>query len=154
CYIFLSDEFGNGLATRLCEAKRRGLECRVLYDPLGSVGSKKEFFEEMCGKGVDFRPYRPAWTALGSGKLAPRDHGRIFLLDDVAYAGGAAWALPWAPKEQGGQGWHDVNVRVTGPVVGDFEALFRQRWGEAAGTEPQDFDTKAKYDDLRLVGDT
>src|SRR5262245_24104084 len=98
CYIFLSDDFGSGLATRLCEAKRRGLDCRVLYDPLGSHTSRKGFFEEMCGKGVDFRPYRPAWTALGSGRLAPRDHGRIFLFDDIAYTGGAAWALPWAPK--------------------------------------------------------
>jgi cardiolipin synthase len=157
CYIYSSDEFGSAFADRLCKAKRRGVTVRVLYDPLGSQKSEREFFERMCGLGVEFRPYRPAWVSLGSAKLAPRDHGRIFLVDDLAATtGGAAWAKPWAPADQGGDGWHDINVRCAGPVVADFATLFEQRWREAEGKgkPPADFDTGGKYPDLRLVGDT
>jgi phosphatidylserine/phosphatidylglycerophosphate/cardiolipin synthase-like enzyme len=104
----------------------------------------------MCGKGVDFRPYRPLWKTLGSGKLAPRDHGRIFLVDQIAVTGGAAWAKPWAPKDRGGEGWQDINIRIEGPVVADFAELFEQRWREAEGkgAQPKDFDTGKKYDEL------
>ena len=157
CYIYSSDEFGSSFAERLCTAQQRGVKVRVLYDPLGSQKSEREFFERMSGKGVDFRPYRPAWVSLGSGKLAPRDHGRIFLVDDrAAYTGGAAWAKQWAPPDQGGDGWQDINIRCEGPVVADFARLFQQRWQEAEGKgqPPRDFDTGDKYPDLRLVGDT
>jgi cardiolipin synthase len=157
CYIFSSDEFGHAFAERLCKAKERGVRVRVLYDPLGSQKAEEKFFEKMCARGVEFRPYRPAWVALGSGKLAPRDHGRIFLVDDTAaYTGGAAWAKQWAPPDQGGDGWHDINIRCAGPVVADFADLFEQRWREAEGKgkAPADFDTEDRYPDLRLVGDT
>jgi len=156
CYIFSSDEFGKDFAERMCKAKGRGVKTRALYDPLGSQKAEEKFFEEMCGKGVDFRPYRPLWKTLGSGKLAPRDHGRIFLVDQIAVTGGAAWAKPWAPKDRGGEGWQDINIRIEGPVVADFAELFEQRWREAEGkgAQPKDFDTGKKYDELRLVGDT
>jgi len=153
CYIFSSDEFGKDFAERMCKAKGRGVKTRALYDPLGSQKAEEKFFEEMCGKGVDFRPYRPLWKTLGSGKLAPRDHGRIFLVDQIAVTGGAAWAKPWAPKDRGGEGWQDINIRIEGPVVADFAELFEQRWREAEGkgAQPKDFDTGKKYDELRLV---
>jgi cardiolipin synthase len=156
-YIYASDEFGSTFAERLCKARQRGVRVRVLYDPLGSQKAEASFFETMCGRGVEFRPYRPAWVSLGSGKLAPRDHGRIFLVDNVAATtGGAAWAKQWAPSDQGGDGWHDINIRCAGPVVDDFARLFEQRWDEAEGKgkAPRDFDTRDKYPDLRLVGDT
>jgi cardiolipin synthase A/B len=156
-YIFASDDFGRSFAERLCGAVERGVDARVLYDPLGSQKAEPTFFEEMCGRGVKFRPYRPLWVSLGSLKLAPRDHGRIFLVDETAaYTGGAAWAKQWAPHGLGGDGWHDINIRVAGPVVADFAALFEQRWGEADGKghPPRDFDTGSRHADLRLVGDT
>jgi cardiolipin synthase len=158
CYIFSSDEHGSNFADRLCAARERNVRTRVLYDPLGSQKAEEKFFERMCEKGVEFRAYRPLWPALGRGKLAPRDHSRIFLVDDVAVTGGAAWAKQWAPKDRGGEGWHDINIRVKGPVIADFAALFEQRWREAdcdgKASEPRDFDTRDRHRDLRMVGDT
>ena len=156
CYIFASDRFGSRFADALCQARERKVRTRVLYDPLGSQKSEETFFESMCARGVEFRPYRPMWTALGSGRLAPRDHSRIFLVDDVAVTGGAAWAKQWAPKEHGGDGWHDINIRIEGPVIADFAELFEQRWREAEGKggAPHDYDTTNRYPDLRMVGDT
>ncbi len=154
CYIFASDEFGQEFAERLCKAVERGLDVRVLYDPLGSQKSEVEFFERMCARGIKVQPYRPAWPALMKGKLAPRDHARIFLADDVAWTGGAAWAKQWAPKDKGGEGWHDINIRIEGPVVTDFAKLFEQRWTEAPAKQaPEDYDTGDRYPDLRMCAD-
>jgi cardiolipin synthase len=155
CYIYRSDELGAGFAERLAAAAARGLDVRLLYDPLGSQETEDAFFEGLRPRGIANRPYRPAWPALMRGNLAPRDHSRIFLVDDVAFTGGAAWGKAWAPKDAGGEGWHDINVRVTGPVVADFAEIFELRWREAeAHSDPQDYDTGDRYPDVRLIGDT
>jgi cardiolipin synthase A/B len=155
CYIYRNDDHGSGFAERLAAAAARGLDVRLLYDPLGSQHTDPEFFESICQRGVSCRPYRPHWPELMRGRISPRNHSRSFIADDAAVTGGAAFGKAWAPKEAGGEGWHDINVRVTGPVVVDFATLFEMRWREAEGDiDPGDFDTGDRYPDLRLVGDT
>lgn len=63
--------------------------------------------------------------------------------EDVAYIGGIDLAhsrrddaehfgdeqtQPFASAYGGSPAWHDVQVRVCGPAVGDIEAVFRERW--------------------------
>jgi cardiolipin synthase len=155
CYIVRDDKLGQWLARLLADAAGRGLDVRLIYDPLGSHKTEAAHFEDLRAKGVGATPY---WANPKVPGLAPfpRDHGRVIVIDDAAYGGGAAWADEWLPKERGGEGWHDVCVRVEGPVVEDFAALFEQRWGEAMGDHGDccDYDTAGRYPDLRLVGDT
>lgn len=156
CYIFIDDRLGRMLGEALVRAAEQGAEARIIYDPLGSQLADAAYFDELRAKGVDVRAYRPASTMPGPGSLFPRDHSRIMVADDVAFTGGAAWADQWLPKEWGGEGWHDVCVRVEGPVVADFVSVFEQRWLEASGeaATPRDIDTRDAYPDLRLVADT
>jgi len=67
--------------------------------------------------------------------------------DDVAYLGGIDLAhsrrdddahfgdpqtQPFAGRYGESPAWHDVQVRVRGPAVGDVEAVFRERWEDPA----------------------
>jgi cardiolipin synthase A/B len=155
-YIFSDDSFGQQVADMLAGAAARGVATYVLYDPLGSQKSDAKFFEQMRERGLFVRAYRPLDVATAEGGLFPRDHARNIVIDGAAYTGGAAWAKPWLPKHRGGDGWHEVCVRVEGPVVESFAKLFGQRWVEAdggAGTLA-DLCTFDMFDDLELVGDT
>lgn len=156
CYIFIDDKLGRMLGEALVKAVEQGASARVIYDPLGSQLANVEYFEELRRKGVEVRPYRPAGAMPGPGSIFPRDHSRIMVIDDAAYTGGAAWSDPWLPKAWGGDGWHDVCVRIEGPCVDDFVGIFEQRWLEASGEveTPRDIDTRETYPDLRLVADT
>ncbi len=153
-YIYRDDKLGRRFGDALAHAVQRGVPARLLYDPLGSEKTNPAFFDELRSRGIDVRPYRPA--DFTSGSKWPRDHGRVIVIDECAYTGGAAWGDEWLPREHGGLGWHDVCLRVVGPCVQDFAHLFEQRWREASYEigNPLDFATDNKYPDLELVGDT
>jgi len=155
-YICAGDELGCRLGDALAEAAKRGLDVRLLYDPLGSQKTEQRHFDELSERGVGARAYRPKELVAASGAPFPRDHSRIMVVDDHGYTGGAAWADPWLPKEAGGDGWHDVCLRVRGPAVEDFAEFFERRWCEGAKPEatPCDLCTGDKYSDLELVADT
>ena len=155
-YIFADDKMGRLVSDALAAAAQRGVTVRLLFDPLGSQKTSKEFFERLRRRGVAACAYREP-TPLWIGKHDfPRDHSRVMVVDDHAFTGGAAWAEPWLPKDRGGQGWHDVCVQVRGPCVQDFADLFARRWNEADGDPDQvaDFGTGDRYPELELVADT
>jgi cardiolipin synthase len=156
CYIVNSDVLGRLLGIALVKAAQRGVRTRLLFDPIGSEKADPAFFDELRANGVEVRAYRNNLKGLlGRGRTLTRDHGRIMVVDDCAYTGGAAWGDQWLPAEKGGHGWHDVCHRVEGPVVQDFAELFSRRWDEATGEAcPCNYDTEDRFPDVRLVSDT
>lgn len=155
CYIVRDDRFGTWLVDRLAEAAGRGVEAKLLYDPLGSEETAPAFFAEAARRGIDVRPYRGPQVVLSSGAPFPRDHGRIFVVDDAAWTGGIAFRDEWLPARRGGEGWHDVSLQVAwGPVVEDFEHVFQTRWREAVGDDvPCDVHTGDRHRDVQLIAD-
>lgn len=68
-------------------------------------------------------------------------HEKVLVIDDeVAFVGGLditdagsdRWDTP-SHRPRPGEGWHDVALRVSGPVVADLGHHFAQRWHEVAG---------------------
>lgn len=154
-YIYRDDTLGRLFAEALVRAAARGVPVRLLYDPLGSQKTDVRFFDGLRAQGVEVRAYRPTRVVLRAASYGPRDHSRNVVIDHTAYTGGAAWGDEWLPKHRGGKGWHDVCLRVQGPVVEDFARAFDQRWREALGEElvPRDYRTGDRYPDLELVCD-
>jgi cardiolipin synthase len=154
-YIYRDDRLGRAFGDALARAVARGVSVRLLYDPLGSQKTDPAFFDSLRGCGLDVRPYRPRDVVVRTMSYGPRDHSRIIVVDGAAYTGGAAWGDEWLPAHRGGKGWHDVCLRVEGPVVEDFLGVFDARWREAVGeiAEPGDYATNDKYPDLEFVCD-
>jgi cardiolipin synthase len=155
-YIFRSDRLARALAASLAQAARRGADVRLLYDPMGCNETDPAIFRWLEARGVSVRAYRDKQVAFDTGAWFPRDHARLVVIDDVAYTGGAAWGDEWLPRELGGQGWHDVCLRVAGPCVDDFRIAFERRWSEACGeiVVPTSYATGTRYPDLEFVNDT
>lgn len=152
-YIYRNDKLGVAIGERLARAAERGLDVRLLYDPLGSQETSAKIFDALAARRVRVRPYRlPGRHTI---RPFPRDHGRVIVVDDQAWTGGAAWGEEWLPVHRGGGGWWDVCAQVlSGPVVSDFAKLFEMRWNEAeGGEEPCDYETGDKYPDVALVAD-
>lgn len=154
-YILSHDRMGQWLVEQLLAAMRRGVDVRLLYDPLGSQETDPQFFERLRREGLTMRAYRGPSVVLSTAAPFPRDHGRVFLVDDQAWTGGMAFRDWWLPVDRGGDGWHDVAVQVAwGPVVEDFARVFETRWREALGEgTPGDVETHDAYSDLELVAD-
>ncbi|WP_437972984.1 phosphatidylserine/phosphatidylglycerophosphate/cardiolipin synthase family protein [Sorangium sp. So ce295] len=154
-YIYRNDLMGRRFADAFASAARRGVDVRLLYDALGSHTTPAAFFEDMRARGIRARAYRPLSAVLRGGALFPREHSRIVVIDGAGYVGGAAWADEWLPRDEGGDGWHEVCSRVMGPCVTDMARAFECRWmlaNEAAG---RSFDcwTGGVYDDVEFITD-
>ena len=145
-FIFSDDKLGRSFAKLLAEKSRQGVEVRVLYDSIGSWAADDEVFKLMRDAGVEVQAFQPldSVDVVLSGRINQRDHRKILIVDGrVAFVGGINISGTYnmgsslkPGKEQGlADGWRDTQVRISGPVVQQFQALFFATWAQAAGQQ-------------------
>jgi cardiolipin synthase A/B len=159
-YTFQDDELGAHIADLLLERAGQGVEVNVLYDSVGCIGTDPAFFERLRAAGirtVEFNPVSPA-SARGAWRVEHRDHRKLLIVDNrIAFTGGInisteysgsmsgsgrfRWASSASWSASAGKGdkrageppWRDTQVRIEGPVVTEFQKLFRQTWEKQHG---------------------
>lgn len=143
-YIFADDAIGHEFRELLQERRRAGIEVRLLYDAVGSSATSGTFFDGLRAAGAEvlaFRPLDPVRTPL-PWKINNRDHRKLLVVDGrSAFTGGInisgayADASTTSPGPEQGleEGWRDTHVRIEGPVVAQFQALFLASWTRAGG---------------------
>lgn len=136
-FIFAGDATGRRFASALGAAARRGVEVRVLYDPVGTMMVKGGSIAKcLRAEGVTPRAFRPVspfapWTWP---RLRHRDHRKTLVVDgQTAVVGGLCISDNWAAHADGGRNWRDTALMVTGELVHDVGAAFEAMWRRAAG---------------------
>jgi cardiolipin synthase len=134
-FIFAGDPTGLRFAESLAAAAKRGVEVRVLYDPVGTALVRGGSIARVLRRdGVDVRPFRPLsplapWSWL---RLRHRDHRKTLTVDgELTVVGGLCISDNWAASESGGCGWRDTALLVGGPVAGEVERAFEALWRRA-----------------------
>lgn len=160
-YIFSDDEFGRKFANLLIRKRREGVVVRVIYDAVGSIDTKTEFFEELQLAGVDvieFQPLNPLKTMFW--KMHNRDHRKIIVIDGlVAFTGGMNISNAYSsgsstkPGPESGleEGWRDTHMQIEGPAVEQFQKMFLNTWSALGGKLPED--RSSYYPTLVAQGD-
>lgn len=127
-YMFVDDAVGRLFGRALVEAAQRGVKVTVIYDWLGSWGSRRSFFRKLREGGVDVRPFNPLSFTAGLRRFIRRDHRKLLIIDgQVGFVGGVNIAAFWAPAGEG-DGWRDDVIRLEGPAVRQLERCFRATW--------------------------
>lgn len=159
-YILRDDELGMRFVEALIERAQAGVEVLLMFDYWGSDVSE-ETLADLRSARVKLLVFRP-WRYLGSlsrawSKVKRRNHRKSLVVDGhVAFTGGLNISNDYAAVVDGGAGWRDTHVRITGPEAHTLERLFLGTWLEHKG--PQ-FDT-ARFrrnlsvgcTELRIVG--
>jgi cardiolipin synthase len=130
-YIFQPDEAGRQFAEAMIEAAQRGVEVRLLIDAWGSkLGDLQDRLEKA---GVKWRKYRPI-RVISIYKVGKRTHRKILVVDGrVAFTGGLGISKQWLGNARNPNEWRDTQVRVTGPVVDQMQAIFAEDWTYTTG---------------------
>jgi len=127
-YWFGSDRTGRRFATALIERARAGVVVRVTYDAIGSLEAGDAMFDEMRAAGVEvheFNPIAPWRARFRFARINQRDHRKLLVVDGWrAITGGFNLGDPWAPKEEGGQGWRDDGIEIVGSAAVELRHLF------------------------------
>jgi len=140
-FILEDDKIGRQLAEQLILAKQRGLSIRILIDAVGSFNLPADFVGRLTGHGIELRKFHPVDPAEDPRiwRFNNRDHRKILVIDGrVAYTGGinisgvyskGSLTVP-RKKTRGNIAWRDTHVRVTGPVVHQFQKNFLEMWNK------------------------
>ena len=127
-YIIESDEVTRQLFDALEEAKKRGVEVRILYDSLGSIWLKRIFLHSLIKAGAKVAGFLPLSFLPQRINFNFRNHRKILVIDGrVAFTGGTNIGRKYLGRRFDQQ-WHDYSVRVTGPTCLQLEDVFAKDW--------------------------
>ncbi|HEY7114711.1 MAG TPA: phospholipase D-like domain-containing protein [Thermoanaerobaculia bacterium] len=130
-YIFQPDDAGRQFADAMIVAARRGVEVRLLVDAWGS--KLRSLGEELKAAGVTVRKYRPL-RLFSIYKVGKRTHRKLLVVDGkIGYTGGLGIDDRWLGDARNPKEWRDTQVRVTGPVVDQMQAIFAEDWTYTTG---------------------
>lgn len=107
----------------------QGVECRVLYDDMGSFGTlPSSYAKELEKQGIKSVPFNRITPVLGS-IMNHRDHRKILVIDGkVAFSGGINLADEYINRIERFGYWKDNVIRIKGEAVWSYTVLFLTNW--------------------------
>lgn len=129
----------------LAERVKAGVEVRVFYDDMGSLGFiNTDFVKRTEEYGIQCRVFNPFAPGLNLF-LNNRDHRKITVIDGkVGYTGGYNLANEYFHKTEPFGFWKDTGVRLEGDAVQSLTVTFLEMWNAISGADKDDKDFK-KY---------
>ncbi len=138
-FIIAYGKMWNQIHTILREKIREGVEVRVMYDDIGTLGRvKTDFFKTLEKEGircVKFNPFRPIMSGIHNN----RDHRKITVIDGViGYTGGINIADEYINATHPYGHWKDSAIKICGSAVVNFTAMFLEMF-DSATSEISDY---------------
>ncbi len=153
-FVLDNDAIGYKFADALIAKQREGVQVNLIYDSVGTLYTPQHFFDRMRANGinlVEFNPIKPSEVSQLL-KLNQRDHRKLLIVDgEVAFVGGVNISSVYSEGSSTGAyisqrgdpdddhvfsgpiPWRDTHIRLTGPVVNDFQRMFLATWENQKG---------------------
>lgn len=156
-FIIEDDEIGHEFAIHLMAKQRCGVQVNLIYDSVGSISTPAAFFEGLKESGInvlEFNPINPA-NVRKNWNLNERDHRKLLIVDGkTAFVGGINISSVYSKGSFGGSKnrlpkkptktdaaksktdstpWRDTHLKLSGPVVAEFQKMFISTWQQQRG---------------------
>lgn len=124
------------LKSALAERAAAGVEVRLFYDDVGSVGFiNKDFIKRMEAVGIQCRVFNPMIPFLNVF-MNNRDHRKITIIDGkVGFTGGYNLADEYFNITHPYGHWKDSGVKLTGDAVKSLTVMFLRMWNTIKETD-------------------
>jgi cardiolipin synthase len=133
-YLWRGDQTGLKFLSLLTETARRGVKVRLLLDGVGSFGLRRNQLNEFRAAGGEFAWFQGLDPKRGRFVLNLRDHRKLQIIDNaVAFVGGMNIGREYEGLDPRFGAWRDVQVEVTGAIVGTLQDAFADDWYFATG---------------------
>jgi cardiolipin synthase len=132
-------ESWHGIQEILEDRVAHGVEVRVFYDDMGSIGfTNTDFVKLMESKGIRCRVFNPFKIGLNLF-LNNRDHRKVTVVDGrVGFTGGYNLANEYFHLTEPYGYWKDTGVKITGPAVKSLTVTFLEMWNAIRGDDEND----------------
>lgn len=136
-FNFRNDSIGWALFGLLGEKAREGVQVRILCDDFGNRSNDhpltRQHLDSLRYMGINIHIFDPMvfpWI----NHFYHRDHRKIVVIDgDIAYSGGMNVADYYLHGKPEIGEWHDMHMRLEGPVVSRYEEIFEESWKAETG---------------------
>lgn len=129
-YFIVEDESAfRELEEILVDKAKQGVEVRLMYDDIGSVGKVNMIFAKRLNeKGIRCVPFNPALPILNLF-MNHRDHRKITVIDGkVGFTGGYNLADEYFDRTHPYGKWKDTGLKLEGEAVRSLTATFLELW--------------------------
>lgn len=118
----------------LARKAAQGVDVRLMYDDIGSIGKVNwRFARELNEDGIRCKVFNPALPILNLF-MNNRDHRKITVIDGkIGYTGGYNLADEYFGRARPYGQWKDTGLRLEGGAVKSLTATFLELWSVAAG---------------------
>lgn len=125
-YILADDAVGKRIVAELHQAVRRGVRCRVMFDPVGSHRWRRGVLRLLGDTGIEVREALSVRLLRRRNRTDMRNHRKLFVIDGrIGYAGSQNLVCrDFRP----GIVNRELVARVTGPVVASMAAIVAGDW--------------------------
>lgn len=125
----------------LAERARAGVEVRIFYDDMGSVGFiTTDFVKRTKALGIQCRVFNPFTPGLNLF-LNNRDHRKITVIDGkVGFTGGYNLANEYFHRTEPYGFWKDTGIRLEGDAVRSLTITFLEMWNAISNKDKDDKD--------------
>src|SRR5665213_1821059 len=134
---------GEQLSDVLIAKQQAGVQIDVIYDSVGSISTPGAFFDRLTAAGIQVQRFNPIVPLTRHFSINNRDHRKLLLADGrVAIIGvvnlstdylSNAFSSGSEPKSGPKEPWHDTDLQIAGPAVGELKQLFDQHWQQQGG---------------------
>ena len=123
----------------LAERVQAGVEVRVFYDDMGSLGFiNTDFIKRTTSYGINCRVFNPFTPGLNLF-VNNRDHRKITVIDGkIGYTGGYNLANEYFHLTEPYGFWKDTGVRLEGDAVQSLTVIFLEMWNAISAMDQDD----------------
>jgi cardiolipin synthase len=126
------DAVGERFRDALAARATAGVRVCVIYDAVGSMGATPAWWRPLFaagGRAVEYHSISPLDPRFRLERVELRDHRKLLVVDgEQGFTGGINLALPWLGTEDGGAGWRDDVIQVSGEATQELRTLFYRTW--------------------------
>ena len=117
------------IETILVQKARQGVEVRLFYDDMGSIGFiNPSFVRHMERQGIQCRVFNPLMPVINVF-MNNRDHRKITVIDgQVGFTGGYNLADEYFNVTHPYGHWKDTGIRLEGDAVRSLTVMFLEMW--------------------------
>ena len=132
-FIWRSDELGEQIKNLLLEKAKQGLEIKLLFDGLGSMGTiSKKYRKELSEVGVEFRYFLDIKFSIL--KFNYRNHRKMTIIDHkILHTGGMNLGEEYITGGKKIETWRDTNARIEGEILNQYLTIFFTDWLNSGG---------------------
>jgi cardiolipin synthase len=136
-FIFRSDASGEKFISALAERARAGVQVRLLYDAVGSLGLRRTLLSQLTAAGGQASAFLTLINPLRRRiQINLRNHRKVLVVDGrVGFTGGANIGDEYLGLAPFFGHWRDTFMRLEGPAVRWLQRLFVEDWHFATNEE-------------------